>query len=99
MYEVLPRVHARLREIVMPDRSRVFGRQILVELSACRHSQQLRTSANGEDWLPVVHRPPGELDLGAVAVRVRTPQCARPGFVVSIWIDVHAAREEDAVEL
>src|SRR5881398_2698961 len=87
------------REVVVLDRRRVLGTDVLVETTAHGHVQDLGAATHRQYRLAARERPPHEQQLGPVARRVGPLTVRAAGFAVHARVHVHAAGQEQTVDL
>src|SRR6266550_2086181 len=87
------------REVVVFDRRRVLGTDVLVETTAHGHVQELGAATHRQYRLALRERPPHEQQLGPVARRVGPLAMRATGFAVCARVDVHAPGQEQTVDL
>jgi len=87
------------RKVVVLDRRRVLGTDVLVETAAHGHVQELGAATHRKYRLALRERPPHEQQLGPVARRVGPLAVRAAGFAVRARVHIHAAGQEQAVDL
>src|SRR5688500_10108728 len=87
-----------VREVVVLERVRVLGLEVLVERSAQRDVDDLEPSAEPENRLVVLDRPLHELKLDAVARRIDPSETRMRRLTERGGVDVDSARDQNAVQ-
>jgi len=86
-------------EVIVADRPRNLGRDVLPERPSQRHVENLVSPAKPEDRLPVLDCPTSQLQLDGVPGRVGPAQPGVGLLAEALGVHVHAAGEKNSVQL
>ncbi len=86
------------REVVVLDRRRVLGADVLVETAAHGHVEELGAATYRQYRFALGERPPHEQQLGPVARRVGPLAVRAARLAVRARVHVHAAGQEQTVD-